>query len=219
VWILDAFHGEGRRLSSSGPSVEVVDDDPAMAPDPLAAELSRWAAELRAQDATRSRTRERWLRQQAEEGATWTGTLLDLAERRQAVVVHLRSGATLPGALVGVGEDVCLLAGPARRSPTTLVALVHVCAVRARAQAAGAASGDRNPTLRLTLAGALSTLAAEREVARIGLAGGGDVTGRILGAGADVLTLDPVSRPGDHRAGSDRVFVPIGAVETCVAIS
>ena len=87
MWILDAFHGEGRRLSSSGPSVEVVDDDPAMAPDPLAAELSRWAAELRAQDATRSRTRERWLRQQAEEGATWTGTLLDLAERRQAALV------------------------------------------------------------------------------------------------------------------------------------
>ena len=195
-----------------------MDDDQGMAPDPLAAELSRWAAMLRVEDAVRSRSRERWLRQQAEEGATWIGTLLELAERRQAVVVELRSGATVSGALVGVGEDVCLLADAPRQSATTLVALVHVSCVRTRTPAAGAASGDRNPTLRLTLAGALGLLAAEREAARIGLAGGSAVTGRILGVGADVLTVDPASRPDDHHCGGDRVFLPVAAVATCVRL-
>ena len=200
------------------PRVAVVDDDPWAAPDPFAAELNRWAAERRAEDAATSRSRERWLRQQAEEGATWLGVLLDLAERRQAVVVDLRSGATVSGELVGVGEDVCFLTGLARRSPTTLVALVHVGAVRAREPAPSVASGDRRPALRLTLAGVLGSLAAEREVIRVGLAGGGEVTGRILGAGADVLTLDPGARPEDRHAGGDRVFVPMSAVVTCTPL-
>lgn len=195
-----------------------MDDDPALAPDPLAAELTRWAAILRAEDAVRARSRERWLRQQAEEGATWIGTLVDLAERRHPVVVDLRSGATISGALVGVGEDVCLLTAALQPSASTLVALAHVGAVRARTPAPGAASGDRSPTLRLTLAGALGLLAAEREAARIGLAGGGEVTGRILGIGADVVTVDPAYRPDDHHSRGDRVFLPVAAVETCVTL-
>lgn len=207
----------GSTTRTPGSRVGAV-DDPGATPDPLDSELNRWAAELRAEDAARSRTRERWMRQQAEEAATWIGTLLDLAERRQAVVVDLRSGTTLSGALVGVGEDVCLLAAPTGRSPTTLVATVHIGSVRALSPVPGAASGDRRPSLRLTLAGALGALAAEREVAHFGLAGGGEVTGRILGFGADVLTVDPAVRTDRPHLGTDRVFVPLAAVATCAPL-
>ncbi len=198
----------------TGRSVARVDDDRRAVPDQLSAELARWAAEGRSAEAVGSRSRERWLRQQAEESATWLGVLLDLAEQGRSVVAELSSGGSACGELVGVGEDVCLLSGGAGR-PTTLVALAHVAAVRARVPAMDVATGDRLPPLRLDLLGALARLAAEREPARLGLAGGREATGRILGAGSDVLTLDPATRPGSR---GDRLFVPTAAVATCTPL-
>ncbi|HWC38241.1 MAG TPA: hypothetical protein VG476_06920, partial [Acidimicrobiales bacterium] len=55
--------------------------------DRLLGEISRWAGDARASDAARGRSRERWLRRQAEEEATLPGIALDLAERGEAVVL------------------------------------------------------------------------------------------------------------------------------------
>src|SRR3954469_10464591 len=65
--------------------------------DHLLAEFARWTADERATEAARSRTRERWLRQQAVEGARLAGVALDLAERRAAVIVRTSSGRTHRG--------------------------------------------------------------------------------------------------------------------------
>lgn len=186
--------------------------------DALLAALSGWAADHRAAEAVAGRARERWLRQQAQEAATWLGVLVDLAERRAAVVLELAAGGVARGTLVGVGTDVCLLAADPPRSAATLVALAHVVAARAAGAAPGVAAGDRRPALPLRLADALAALAAEREVARLGLAGGREVTGCLLAAGADVLTVRPGGPPDDHRPGAERIFVPVGSVVTCTPL-
>ncbi|MBA2283054.1 MAG: hypothetical protein H0W25_17730, partial [Acidimicrobiia bacterium] len=53
----------------------------------LLARLAAWAAAARVDEAAAARSRERWLRQAADEGASFTGVLLDLAERGAPVVV------------------------------------------------------------------------------------------------------------------------------------
>ena len=55
-------------------------------PDVMAS-LMRWAAEGQVDEAARARSRERWLRQQAEEATTFASVLADLADRDRAVLV------------------------------------------------------------------------------------------------------------------------------------
>jgi len=179
--------------------------------DDLVAAFGRWAAGRRAEEAAGSRTRERWLRQQAAESATLAGTLVDLAERAEDVAV-LTAGRTLTGRLVGVGEDAAVLAD---RFGVTVVALSRVLAVRVasgagRAGVAGRrapASGDRVPPGPWRLVDALDTLAAERSPVRLGLAGGEVVSGDLLAVGVDVVTV--------AVAAGVRAHVALGAVETC----
>ena len=75
----------------------------------LLAELAGWSADHRADDAARSRARERTLRQQAAEEAKLLGLLADLAERRATVAVHTSSGRTHRGDVIGVGTDFVAL--------------------------------------------------------------------------------------------------------------
>ncbi len=190
-------------------------------PDPdgelLRAALAGWVADSRAEQAAAARSRERWLRQQAEEAATWLGTLVDLAERGAPVRLELTSGTFASGTLVGIGRDMCLVAADNRR-PATLVALAHVLAAKATPSAPPVAAGDRRPVLGLDLAGALGTLAAERETVRLGLTNRGEVVGQLLGAGSDVLTLRPGTPHRDHPASRGRTFLRLGAVVTCTPL-
>src|SRR4051794_41889772 len=71
-------------------------------------DLERWAADARAREAAEARVRERWLRSQAEEGASLAGILLALAERREAGGLETVAGGRAPapptrgrGGLVG----------------------------------------------------------------------------------------------------------------------
>nr|MDQ3575222.1 hypothetical protein [Actinomycetota bacterium] len=66
------------------------------------ADLARWTADTRADDAASSRTRERWLRQQASEDALFTGVALDLAEGGVSVAVRTTTGRTLHGRILTV---------------------------------------------------------------------------------------------------------------------
>ena len=175
--------------------------------DELVSAFGAWAAERRADDAATARSRERWLRQQAAEAATLAGTLVDLAERTgdAAIVVGSR---TVAGRLVGVGLDGCVMAE--RGGAATIVALAHVSAVRVagRGPGMGEATGERTPAGEWRLVDALAALAAEHSPVRIGLRGGEIVSGELVAAGDDVITLR-------MAAGGMRIHVALDAIEVC----
>src|SRR5262249_37759242 len=80
-------------------------------PDPtenLLGELRRWAADQEVAHLARSRSRARWLRQQAAESATLAGLLLDLAERRATVTIDA-AGWAHTGRVRAVSTGLCLL--------------------------------------------------------------------------------------------------------------
>lgn len=170
----------------------------------LLAALTAWSADTRTREAVAARTRERWLRQQAQEEATWLGVLVDLAERGSDVTVGL-DGRSASGRLVGVGADLCVLA---HAGGTTLIALAHVRSVRA-GDTSPAAGSDRRPALQVSLPEALAALAAERDPVAVTLGGGGELRGVLVAVGADVVTLRSRSRPWTHT------YVPLAAVATC----
>lgn len=170
-------------------------------------DLERWAAEARAGEAVGARVRQRWLRQQAEEGAPFAALLLDLAEHGTQVVITTVSGRRHLGRLSAVGTDFVAVDGSAGR--TTVVVTAAVAAVRTAgehpAPAAGVggnrAGGERVPAatadradqpdlVAASLADALAHLGADRPHVRV-WAGEMDVTGDLRAVGADVLTVEP----------------------------
>lgn len=189
----------------------MVDDDPAggggWAGDELAAALARWAADAAVAEAAGTRTRERWLRQQAGETATLTGVLVDLAERATPAVVTLRSGVHR-GRVVGVGRDFCVLASRAS-VVVALDAVVSVAAGPASVAERTGTDGDRVAPLDLDLTDVLSLLSADRSPARLALAGGAIVAGSLLSAGAGVVECRTAS-PGGRT-----VVVVVSAIEAC----
>lgn len=143
--------------------------------------------EVRAGDAGAARLRERWLRRQAEEGATLAGTLLDLAERGAPVSVRTTTGRTSHGSVVAVGSDFAVLRGEDGRD-----ACLRLQAVAAVWPAVGerhvVATGDRVAPLDLLLVEVLATLASDRPGVRV-LAGGDVIVGELRAVGVDVVTL------------------------------
>jgi hypothetical protein len=166
--------------------------------------LERWAADARAGEAAGARVRERWLRAQAEEGASLAGLLLALAERREVVLLITTAALAHRGAVTGVGEDFVALEVPA--GTTTLVALAAVASVRAVEGArrfstpatghgradddagGGGGRGGGGPSLGVHLGDVLAQAAGQRP--RISVqAGTTSVVGDLRAVGADVLTL------------------------------
>lgn len=176
------------------------------------AALSAWSAERRVEEEVATRTRERWLRQQAMESATWAAALAELVESRSELAVSTRCHE-LRGRIVAAGADLVILA---ERRGSSLVALDHVVALRVGPTGAppnaGWSAGDREragaATTSLRLVDALAALAGERLPVRLGLAGGDDLTGELATVGVDVLTLGPPV-----------VVVPLVAVEVCTPLS
>jgi hypothetical protein len=164
-------------------------------------DLERWAADARAREAADARTRERWLRASAEEGASLAGLLLALAERRETVLVSTATGGRHRGVVRAVGVDFVALE-PA--GSTTLVVLGEVAAVRVVGAAepgrrpppppTGAGQGDGGVhafdrlTLGVRLVDVLGQAAGQRP--RISVqAGATSVVGDLRAVGDDVLTL------------------------------
>ena len=143
--------------------------------------------EARADDMGAARTRERSLRRQAEEGATFRGTLLDLAERQAHVTIRTSSGRVSHGALVAVGIDFVALRAEDRGA--VCVRLGALASVRLQAGfGQGGAAGDRSSPLDLVLVDVLARLVEER--ARVALTTGADVvSGELRAVGGDVVTL------------------------------
>lgn len=173
------------------------------APD-LIARIERWVADARSQDAAAARARERWLRQQADESATFAGVLMDLAERRTPVVIHGRGGRRHRGAIAAVCGDFCALRTSGGRD--VLLTYGGISSVRPDSRAP-APSGDRIVHVDLTLAEMFSVLAAERpRVLIITNADAEGLAGELRAVGRDVVT---VRLDGEPRASA---FVAVSAV-------
>ena len=158
-------------------------------------ELERWAADARAREAAGARSRERWLRAQAEEEATLAGVLTRLAERGDTVVVTTVAGRRHRGAVSGVGTDFVALAGPA--GTTTLVTLAGLVAARVVDDGVGPrpwapATGEGGPdgALGVRLADVLAQAAGQRPRVAV-QAGAAAIVGDLRSVGADVVTVRP----------------------------
>ena len=173
----------------------------------LAARLERWAAEARVDEAARGRSRERWLRRQAEEEGTVAGVLSDLAEAGAPVTLHTRSGGRHGGAVRAVGADFVALGPDGGRGSEAVVALRAIASVRTLPGVRGVV-GDRRPVATLQLADVVAGLAAEREPVRIVTDDGEAIAGVVRSVGRDVAVVrgDP---PGTG-------YVPLDAISAVV---
>jgi hypothetical protein len=144
-------------------------------PDPFADLVDR----ARADEARRTRSRQRWLRQQAEEDAGLVGTLVDLAEAGLAVTVQTTSGRTHHGVLAAVATDFVVLGGVV--VPTAAIALLR---------AAATPTGDRPPPVELGLRELLAGASGHRPRVRVGVAGTDQpLVGELRAVGVDVVTI------------------------------
>lgn len=142
-------------------------------------------------DSTRSTERadgrqlERRLRGQAEEDATLAGTLVDLLERASLVTLRTLDGRAVSGRLAALGPDWVSVADGAGE---TYVALRALATVRpAPGERHGIASGDRLRSGR-SFQHELGWLAEGRPRVRV-VSGGEVVTGELLAAGVDVVSV------------------------------
>lgn len=170
----------------------------------LLSRLAAWAAQLAVDEAVGARVRERWLRQAAGDGATFAGTLLDLAERRAPVVVTGRAGRRHRGTVAAVGADFCALRLADRSA--VLVTFAGIASVRPEPHAEPT-TGDRAVDVDVGLAEALAAIAEDRpRVLVVTMADPDGLAGELRAVGRDVLT---VQLDGPSRSVA---YVPLVAV-------
>ena len=151
------------------------------------------------------------LRQAAEEGATFIGTLVDVLERAETVTIRMATGRAYRGLLRAVGRDFVVIREPA--TPPALLAIRAVTSVRTVRGGRFDSAGDRKPTLDTTLASVLAGAAADRPAVQVGVPGEPSLLlGELRAAGTDVVTLrlDAATRP--------TIFVPVSAVDEVVLL-
>lgn len=154
----------------------------------LLADLARWTSEQKVDEAARARTRERWLRQQAEEDAHFAGLALDLAERGDHVVVRGVSGRLYVGAVAAVGRDFIVV----RTQSGSRAAFLTFDAVTTIRPEPGVArppaNSERDASLAATFADVLGGLASDHPRVQV-MAGGDPLAGDLVAVGHDVASL------------------------------
>jgi hypothetical protein len=195
-----------------------VDHRPADQPQPpavaagllgegLAGRIDRWAAEARVDEAVRRRSRERWLRRQAEEEGSLAGVLADVAERGVPVTVHVRGGRHYRGEVRAVGRDFVAVRSA---GSDVMVALPAVTSVRTPPGTAPT-TGARTIATPLRLGDVLADLAAERVAALLVTADGDDaVAGTLRSVGHDVVVVRLAGDPPGNA------YVALGAITEAV---
>ena len=128
------------------------------------------------------------MRQQAREGATFEGILLALSERAGPVLLWTSDGGRVAGTVVGISAELVELTS--EEAGRTWIVRSSLGGVSPLSDGfdAGVASDDRGPTSSITLPGLLADLAEGRSVVTVRCAGN-ELSGRLDGAGSDVLTL------------------------------
>lgn len=177
------------------------------ADDPLAG-LSKWVAEGRVDAAAGERARQRWLERQADEDATMTGVLLDLAERRRPVSLRTMAGRTARGPIVALGADFAIVRE--ERIGDVVIPLRAVATVWG-APGEEPPSGDRPISVAVLFPEALVELAADRPLVLVAVAHG-EIRGELRSAGTDVIAVATAS------ATRDVVHVAIDAIDNLVLL-
>jgi len=174
--------------------------------------LDALLSEAAAAEAARDRTRERMLRQAAEEEATFTGALVALAEARTPVAVQVRAGRLHRGVVSAVAREFVVVIDDRERP--VIVTLPAITSVRVSGPAARTDVGAAEaPPVAASLRAILATLAPERPMVQVGIAGEeGLVLATLRSVGVDVVTLRP------DGAESGRVVVPLAAVTEVVLL-
>lgn len=168
----------------------------------FAARLDRWVAEARVDEAALQRARERWLRDVAEQEATFSGVLTELAERRAGVTVGMH-GRRHHGVIVAIGVDFVALRGST--GGDVLLALHEIGMVRITGSASDVV-GDRMVSTELRLSDVLAELAVDRDRVRLVTSAGDVVSGSLRSVGQDVIVV----RTDGERPGT--AYVPRTAV-------
>ena len=153
--------------------------------DGLGRALERWVADALVDDAAQRRVRERWMQIQAEEEASFAGTLLDLAERHRPVTLDV-GDQRLRGAIAGIGADFVVLRTD--RGQHVIVRTDAIDAVRGEPGGVDV-RGDRSAALDVTLAGVIGPIGADRPDVLVRTRSGVIVRGQLRSAGTDVLRL------------------------------
>lgn len=179
---------------------------PALEPtgsDRLADALAAWARDAQVDETIGRRRRERWLRRQAEEEATFAGVLVDLAEAAAPVTIATPTRKVHRGRVRAVGTDFALVEVDGGRHGI----LRHRAIAWARQDdSTRPARGDRPLALSMTFEQALRATLEPHELVQVVAAGPAEpVDGEVIGLGADVLTL----RRGDRS----RVHLPLANVD------
>jgi hypothetical protein len=159
----------------------------------LASRLDAWLADARVEQSADARAREHWLREAADADATFSGVLLDLAERGVALALATVAGRRHRGVVRVIGADfVALRAGAGHE---VLVAMRAIASVRT-GDAAGTTAGERVVTTELRLADVLGELAVDRARVRIFVLDASEaVSGDLRSVGQDVVTVRTDGEP------------------------
>ncbi len=164
--------------------------------------------EARRAEAVDARGRQRWLRDQARESATFASALIDLAEARRTVVVETTAGRQHVGRVRAVGLDYCLVETTTCR--LAAVVLDAVASVRTPGPDWPAPTTDRRLQRHSSFHALLAELVADQQRASVGLgAQAATVTGRLWSLGADVLTVRVDGRESGLSACQLRVVTEI----------
>lgn len=161
-----------------------------MTDEPTEPELQALLDLSRADDAVKARIRERWLRRQASEDATFPAVLADLSQRGLSVSLRTSGGRTHQGVVVAVGEDFCTVRTVA--GVDVHIALRAVAAVRPQAGFRLPAAADAPAAARgteLDLVGLLARALADRPRVHLAVGAGDPISGELEAVGADIATL------------------------------
>ncbi len=173
-------------------------------PGGFAARLHTWLADAQVEGSAGARAQEHWLRAAAEADGTFTGVLVDLAERGTGIAVGMRGGRRHHGRIEVIGADFLALHLPS--GSEVLLTLEAVTAVRT-APMADATVGEQVVKTTFRLTEVLGELAAERaRVLLVPVDGADAVAGELRAVGHDVVT---VRSDGDPPTTT---YVPLAAI-------
>jgi hypothetical protein len=156
--------------------------------------IERWVAEARAAEAVEARMQERWLRTQAEESSTLTGTLVGLAEAGAPVMLTAGSGRRHAGVVAMVGADFVGLRRADER--VVLVSIAAVVSVEASGSArpVGADGELHSVSSGVTLRDVFARAVGDRPRLQVHC-DGATLVGELVAVGLDVVTLRKDTQP------------------------
>lgn len=202
IWVLDI--GGARLTAGPGRAYARSVEDGPRAPRPavgsgrhedllggarptLASRLDAWIADARVDQSADERSRERWLTTAADADATFSGVLLELAERGAAVTVATVAGRRVHGTVSVLGCDFASIRR--RDADEVLVSLGAVTSLRTSPGVVPAV-GERVVTTDLRLGDVLAELLADRVRVHLVVGDGRDpVSGTLRSVGQDLVTV------------------------------